>query len=145
MPLLSCNCLIKLNLCSMHFFRFQRTWFYSANQGCPRLEYQTKSTIKGKLRHSKRERGRKGTQMEEKRESSEVQKYNSQSFKSPTRKRGEKMNKIRELRWRNSSHIFEIIQNITQPPKKHMPKHAHIRYHSLPQNPPHLTILEGNA
>ena len=26
-----------------------------------------------------------------------------------------------------------------------MPKHAHIRYHSLPQNPPHLTILEGNA
>ena len=26
-----------------------------------------------------------------------------------------------------------------------MPKHAQIRYHSLPQNPPHLTILEGNA
>ena len=26
-----------------------------------------------------------------------------------------------------------------------MSKHVHIRYHSLPQNPPHLTILEGNA
>ena len=26
-----------------------------------------------------------------------------------------------------------------------MPKHAHIRYHSLPQNHSHLTILEGNA
>ena len=26
-----------------------------------------------------------------------------------------------------------------------MPKHAHIRYHSLPQNPPHLTIFEGNV
>ena len=26
-----------------------------------------------------------------------------------------------------------------------MPKHAHIRYHFLPQNPSHLTILEGNA
>jgi len=26
-----------------------------------------------------------------------------------------------------------------------MPEHAYIRYHSLPQNPPHLTILEGNA
>ena len=55
------------------------------------------------------------------------------------------MNKIREPRWRNSSHILKIIQNITWPPKKHMTKHAHIRYHSLPHNPPHLTILEGNA
>ena len=26
-----------------------------------------------------------------------------------------------------------------------MPKHAHIRYPSLPQNPPCLTILEDNA
>ena len=26
-----------------------------------------------------------------------------------------------------------------------MSEHAHIRYHSLPQDPPHLTILEGNA
>ena len=75
-------------------------------------------------------------------ESSKVQKDNSQSFNNPTKER--KMNKIREPRWRNSYHILEIIQNITQPLKKHMPKHAHIRYHSLPQIPPHLTILEGN-
>ena len=60
--------------------------------------------------------------------------------------RGErKGTKIREPRRRNSSYILEIIQNITQPLKKHKPKHAHIRYHFLPQNPPHLTILEDNA
>ena len=33
----------------MHFFRFQRTWFYLADQGRPRLGYQTLSTIKGIL------------------------------------------------------------------------------------------------
>ena len=40
---------------------------------------------------------------------------------------------------------FNLGLGHTQPPKKHMPKHAHIRYHSLPRNPSHLTILEGNA
>ena len=45
-------------------------------------------------------------QMEEKWESSKVQKDNSLSFKSPARER-------REPRGRNSSHILEIIQNIT--------------------------------
>ena len=35
MPILSYNCLIKLSLYSMHFFRFQRTWFYPTNQGRP--------------------------------------------------------------------------------------------------------------
>ena len=34
---------------------------------------------------------------------------------------------------------------ILLPLKKHMPKHAYIKYHSFPQNPSHLTILEGNA
>ena len=141
MPILSYNCLIKLNLCLMHFFfRFQGTWFYLADQERPRLGYQTMSTIKGTLRHSKG-----GFKWEEKWESSKILKYNSQSFKSSAREREEKMNKIREPRQRNSSYILEIIQNITQPPKKHRPKHAHIRYHSLPQNTHHLTILEGNA
>ena len=114
MPLLSYNCLIKLNLCPTHLFRFQRTWFYPSDQGRPRPGYQTMSTIKGTLRHS-RKRGKKGD--------SEVQKIYSQS---PRRER-------REPRERNLSHTFEIIQNTTQPPKKHMPKHAHIRYHFLPQ------------
>ena len=54
MPLLSYNCLNKLNLCPMHLFRFQRTWFYLVDQGRPRLGYQTMSTIKGTLRHSKK-------------------------------------------------------------------------------------------
>ena len=143
MPLLSYNCLIKINLCPIQFFRFQRTWFYPANQGRPRSGYQTMSIIKGTLRHNRKRGG--GIQIEGKWESSEFQKDNSQSFKSLARERGEKRNKIREPRWRNSSHILEIIQNITQSPKKHMPKHAHIRHHSLPQNPPYLIILEGNA
>ena len=43
----------------MHFFKFQRTWFYLVDQGRPYLEYQTMSTIKGTLRHSRNERGRK--------------------------------------------------------------------------------------
>ena len=54
MPLLSYKCLIKLNLYPMHFFRFQRIWFYPTNQERPRPGYQTMSTIKGKLRHIKR-------------------------------------------------------------------------------------------
>ena len=37
----------------MHFFRFQRTWFYPVDQGHPRLGYQAMSTIKGTLRHSR--------------------------------------------------------------------------------------------
>ena len=99
MPILSYNCLIKLNLCLMHFFRFQRTWFYPVDQGCPRLGYQAISTIKGTLRHNRNGRGggqRKGIQREEKRESLKVQKINSQSFKSPARERKEKSDKIRE-------------------------------------------------
>ena len=43
----------------MHFFRFQRTWFYPADQGRPRPGYQTMSTIKGTLRHSEKG-GKKG-------------------------------------------------------------------------------------
>ena len=39
----------------MHFFMFQRTWFYLADQGRPCPGYQTMSTIKGTLRHSKKE------------------------------------------------------------------------------------------
>ena len=139
MPILSYNCLIKLNLCPMHFFRFQRTWFYPTDQGHPRPGYQTMSTIKGTLRHSRR-RGRKRDSDGGKK--GEFKGLN-QSFNNPARKR--KMNKIREPRWRNLSHILEIIQNITQSLKKDMPKHVHIRYHSFPQNPAHLTILEGNA
>ena len=49
----------------MHLFRFQSTWFYPADQGHPRLGYQTTTTIKGTLRHSRI----KGIQMEEKWES----------------------------------------------------------------------------
>ena len=108
----------------------------------PLLSYNCLIKLKGTLRHSKKG-GKRGIQMEGKMESSKVQKDNSQSFNSPVRER--KMNKIRELRWRNSSHILKIIQNITQPPKKHMLKHAHIRYHFLPQNHRYLIILEGNA
>ena len=29
--------------------------------------------------------------------------------------------------------------------QRNIQKHAHIKYHSLPQNPPHLTALEGNV
>ena len=29
--------------------------------------------------------------------------------------------------------------------QKNIQKHAHIKDHSLPQNPPHLTVLEGNV
>ena len=143
MPLLSYNCLNKLNLYPMHIFRFQRTWFYPADLGCPRPGYQTMSTIKGTLRHSKKGEGRKmGIQGK----SSEIQNIYSYSFKSPTKEGKEKkgQNK-REPRSGNSSHILEIIESTTQPPKKHMLKHAHIRYHSLPQHPSHLTILEGNV
>ena len=61
----------------MHLFKFQRTWFYSSDQGRPRPEYQTMSTIKGTLRHRRKKRGREGIQMEEKGESLEVQKDNS--------------------------------------------------------------------
>ena len=57
MPILSYNCLIKLNLCLMHFFRFQRTWLYPVDQGRSRLGYQAMSTIKGTLRHSKNGKG----------------------------------------------------------------------------------------
>ena len=57
MPLLSYNCLNKLNLYPMHIFRFQRTWFYPADLGCPRPGYQTMSTIKGTLRRSKKGEG----------------------------------------------------------------------------------------
>ena len=70
------------------------------------------STIKGTLKHSRKGGGGRGggremrIQMEEKWESSMVQKDNSLSFKSPARER-------REPRGRNSSHILEIIQNIT--------------------------------
>ena len=101
----------------------------------PFLSYNCLIKLKGTLRHGKKG-GKRGIQMEGKMESSKVQKDNSQSFNKLARER--KMNKI-EPRWRNSSYILEIIQNITQPPKKHMPKHAYIRYHSLPQNPPHLS------
>ena len=59
MPLLSYNCLIKLNIYPRHFLRFQRTWFYLVDQGHPHLGYQTISTIKGTLRHSRNGRGRK--------------------------------------------------------------------------------------
>ena len=107
MPLLSYNCLIKLNFCPMHFFRFQRTWFYAADQGRPRSGYQTMSTIKGLLRHSKRKGKRRDSDGGKKREFKGL----NQSFNSPTKKR--KMNKIRESRWRNQSHILEIIQDIT--------------------------------
>ena len=107
MLLLSYNCLIKLNFCPMHFFRFQRTWFYAADQGRPRSGYQTMSTIKGLLRHSKRKGKKKGFRWREK---ERVQRFKLE-FNSPTRKR--KMNKIRESRWRNQSHILEIIQDIT--------------------------------
>ena len=53
----------------------------------------------------------------------EIQNIYSQSFKSPAREGKEKRDKTKkEPRSRNSSHILEIILNITQPPKKHMPK-----------------------
>jgi len=45
--------------------RFQRTWFYPANQRRPHSGYQTMSTIKRTLRHS-RMGGRKGIQGGEK-------------------------------------------------------------------------------
>ena len=99
MPILSYNCLIKLNLYLMHFFRFQRTWFYLVDQGRPRLGYQAMSTIKGTLKHSRNGRGggqRKGIQREEKRESSKIQKIYSQSFKSLAREGKEKRDKTRE-------------------------------------------------
>ena len=66
MSLLSCNCLIKLNLYPMYFFKFQRTWFYPADQGHPCLGYQTMSTIKGTLRHSKRGGEKEGFRWREK-------------------------------------------------------------------------------
>ena len=120
MPILSYNCLNKLNLCSMHIFRFQSIWFYPVDQGCPCLGYKTMSIIKGILRHSRKREGRK---MGIQREISKVEKIYSQNFKSLAREGKEKkgQNK-REPRSRNSSHILEIIQNITQPLKKHMPK-----------------------
>ena len=129
----------------MHFFKFQRTWFYLADQRRLHSGYQTMSTIKGTLKHSKKDGGERGIWREEKGESSKVQKDNSQNFKSLARERGEKRNKIREPKRRNSSHILEIIQNITQSQKKYMQKHAHIRCHSLLQNPSHLTILSWKA
>ena len=55
---------------------------------------------------------------------------------------GERKNKIREPRKRTSSYILEILQNIIYTPKKHIQKYAHIKYHSLPQNPPHLSWKE---
>ena len=67
MPILSYNCLNKLNLFPMHLFRFQRPGFYPADQERPRPGYQTMSTIKGTLRHSRIGGG--GLQMEEKGES----------------------------------------------------------------------------
>ena len=59
MLILSYNCLNKLNIYSMHFFRFQKTWFYPADLGCPRPGYQTMSIIKGTLRYNSREGGEK--------------------------------------------------------------------------------------
>ena len=44
----------------MHFFKFQRTWFYLADQRRLHSGYQTMSTIKGTLKHSRKERGGKG-------------------------------------------------------------------------------------
>ena len=43
----------------MHFFRFQRTWFYPVDQGCPCIGYQTMSTIKGTLRRIRKGEGEK--------------------------------------------------------------------------------------
>ena len=54
MPILSYNCLNKLNLFPMHLFRFQRPGFYPADQERPRPGYQTMSTIKETLRHSRK-------------------------------------------------------------------------------------------
>ena len=75
----------------------------------------------------------------------EIQTDNSENSKSSTRERGERKNKIREPRKRTLSHILETLQKYHLDSKKHIQKHLHIRYHSLPQNPPHLTILEGNV
>ena len=80
------------------------------------------------------------------REISKVQKIYSQSFKSPIREGKEKRDKTREsqgvgihlISLRLIKISLSLQRNICQ-------KHAHIRYYSLPQNPPHLTILEGNA
>ena len=127
MPLFSYNCLNKLNLCPMHLFRFQRTWFYPADQGHPRPGYQTMSTIKGTLRHNKRG----GRKMGIHREISEVQKIYSQSFKSPTREGKEKGDKTRESQGVGirpiSLRLFEISHSLQ---RNICQKHAHIKYHS---------------
>ena len=130
MPLLSYNCLNKLNLYPMHLFRCQRTWFYLADLGHPHPGYQTRSALKGTPRHN-RQRDSEGRKMGIQGKSSKVQNIYSQSFKvqqGRERKQENKRAKVGEF-----LPILETIQNITQPPKKHMPKHAHIRYHSLPQ------------
>ena len=136
MPILSYNCLNKLNIFPMHLFRFQRTWFYPANQGHLRPRYQTISTIKGTLRHNRKVRicgggGEGEREMEIQGESLEVQKIYSQSFKSPTREGKEKGDKTRESQGVGirpiSLRLFEISHSLQ---RNICQKHAHIKYHS---------------
>ena len=99
------------------------------------------STIKGTPKDNKRvslKFGKRGRVLE-------IQIDNFKNSKSLAMERRERKNKIREPRKRTSSHILETLQNITYTPKKHIQKHEHIKYHSFPQNPPHLTILQGNV
>ena len=74
----------------------------------------------------------------------EIQAATSEKSKSSTREMGERKNKIKESRKRTLSHILETFK-ISLRLQRNVQKHAHIKYHSLPQNPPHLTILEGNV
>ena len=110
--------------------------------GHPRSGYQTMSTIKGTLRHSNMEGRKNGDSGEDFR-----------GFKTHILRaliaqqgRGKKETQKQESQGVGilpiSLRLFEISlslqRNICQ-------KYAHIRFHCLPQNPPHLTILESNA
>ena len=101
------------------------------------------STIKGTLRHN-RKGGGGGVGRDSDGGKNREFKGSNYSFNSPARKRKNKTKEksqgggICSISLRSFKISLSLQRNICQ-------KHAHIRYHSLPQNPPHLTILKGNA
>ena len=128
--------------------RFQRTWFYPTDQRHPRSGYQTMSTIKGTLRHS-RMGERKGIQWGEKWGFTErfqrFKRYILRVLRAQQgrgKKRGIKQERAKKWEfvpypWDHSK--YHLVSKET---------YAKTCIHQIslsPTNPPYLTILEGNA
>ena len=138
MPLLSYNCLNKLNLCPMHIFRFQRTWFYPADLGCPHPGYQTRSAIKRTLRHSRRGGIWEGEKRGFRGRFQRFKKYILRALRAQQGREESQRGGICPISLRSFKIPLSLQRNICQNMHTSDITFSH-------KNPPHLTILEGNA